>query len=316
LSNHDIARTGVTGAAANKLTCLSVEYSLTEHCNISCHACAHASPLLPEKFASVADFTRDLEALGAVFHASELRIVGGEPLLHPELLAFLHEGRRIGVADAVVVYTNGVLLHRMPDAFWRTIDELRVSIYPGVHRRLDEDACRRLATTHGVRLLFERYETFAQTLIGKRINDPALVRSIYRACGVATECHTVHDGRFYKCPMAPVMRSWLALHGTSYDSPPTDSVALHGNRHLRETLARYLDDRRPLAACSYCLGSSGQAVRHRKLNRAGCQAWLEEDSQVLIDAVRASHRPVNGVRRMAQLAKAALQKAGARRSER
>ena len=42
----------MTGAPANKLTRLSVEYSLTEHCNISCHACAHASPLLAEKFAA------------------------------------------------------------------------------------------------------------------------------------------------------------------------------------------------------------------------------------------------------------------------
>lgn len=306
----------MTGAAVNKLTRLSVEYSLTEHCNISCHACAHASPLLPEKFASLVDFTRDFEALDTAFHAHELRIVGGEPLLHPELLRFLNEGRRIGIADAMVVYTNGVLLHRMPDAFWQAIDELRISIYPGVRVRLDEDACRLLAAKHGVKLQFERYETFAQTLIAKRIDDPALVRSIYRACGVAVECHTVHDGRFYKCPMAPVMGSWLALHKTSYESPPGDGVALHGNRRLRETLARYLDDRDPLAACSYCLGSSGQAVPHRQLNRAGCQAWLDEDSQVLIDAVRAAFTPASGVQRMAERAKAALRKAGVRRPER
>jgi hypothetical protein len=316
LSNHDIARIGVTGAAATKLTRLSVEFSLTEHCNISCYACAHASPVLPEKFADLAGFTRDFEALATAFHARELRIVGGEPLLHPELLRFLHEARRIGIADAVVVYTNGVLLHRMPDSFWRAIDELRISIYPGVRRRLDEEACRGLAAAHGVKLLFERYETFAHTLIGKRIDDTALVRSIYRTCRTATECHTVHDGRFYKCPMAPVMGGWLALHKISYDSPPSDGVALHGNRHLHEALVRYLDDRAPLAACSYCLGSSGRSVTHRQLDRAGCQAWLEEDSQTLIDAVRVSLAPVSGVRRMAQLAKAALRKAGLRRPAR
>lgn len=301
---------------ANKLTRLSVEYSLTEHCNISCHACAHASPVLPEKFADLAGFVRDFEALGTAFHARELRIVGGEPLLHPELLRFLHEGRRIAIADAVVVYTNGVLLHRMPEAFWRAIDELRISIYPGVRRRLDEDACGRLAAAHGVKLLFERYETFAQTLIGKRIEDPALVRSIYRACRTATECHTVHDGRFYKCPMAPVMGGWLSRHKLRYDNPPTDGVALHGNRHLHEALSRYLNDPEPLAACSYCLGSSGRSVPHRQLDRAGCQAWLEEDSQVLIDAVRATLAPVSGARRMAEFARAALRRAGVGRSAR
>ena len=234
----------MTGAPANKLTRLSVEYSLTEHCNISCHACAHASPLLAKKFADLSDFTRDFEALAEVFHSRELRIVGGEPLLHPELLAFLREGRRIGIADTIVVYTNGVLLHRMPDDFWRLIDKLHVSVYPGVRRRLDEEDCARLCRTHDVELRIERFRTFDQTLISKHIDDPRLVKAIYRACHTATECHTVHGGRFYKCPMATLMSSWLALHKVDFESPASDGVALHGNPALQQDLERYLEQRR------------------------------------------------------------------------
>jgi organic radical activating enzyme len=270
----------------SKRTSLSVEYSLTEHCNIRCHACTHASPMLPEKFADPAAFVRDFEALAAVFHSSELRIVGGEPLLHPELLRILAEARRIGIADSIVVYTNGVLLHRVPEQFWRLIDELRVSVYPGVRRRLDDEACARLCDLHGVRLHFERYQTFDQTLIGKRIDDRRLVEAIYRSCHTATECHTVHEGRFYKCPMAPIMGSWLALRKIAFENAASDGVALHGNPTLRSDLDRYLGDPAPLAACSYCLGSSGPAVPHRQLNRAGCADWLEEDGQPLIDDVR------------------------------
>jgi len=281
-----IARTAVTGASAPKLARLSVEYSLTEHCNINCRACAHASPVLPEKFADLASFVRDFEALGQAFHSRELRIVGGEPLLHPDLLQFLAEGRRIGIADSIVVYTNGVLLHQVPDDFWRLIDELRVSVYPGVRRRLNDAACAKLCEANGVRLQFERYQTFGQTLLGKRIDDRRLVQAIYRSCRTATECHTVHEGRFYKCPMAAIMGAWLALRKIAFESPAGDGVLLHGNPTLRTDLERYLGDRVPLAACAYCLGSSGEAVPHRQLDRAGCAAWLEEDGQPLIDAVR------------------------------
>lgn len=286
----------MTGAPANKLTRLSVEYSLTEHCNISCHACAHASPLLPEKFAEVEDFIRDFEALATVFHSRELRIVGGEPLLHRDLLRFLEEGKRIGIADAIVVYTNGVLLHRMPEDFWRLVDKLHVSAYPGVRRRLDDEDCARLCQTHDVELRIEQFRTFDQTLLGKRIDDPRLVKAIYRACHTATECHTVHGGHFYKCPMAPLMSSWLALHRIDFDSPATDGVALHGNPALQRDLERYLASAVPLAACSYCLGSSGQAVTHRQLDRAGCSAWLEEDGQALIDDVARRLLPPRGLR--------------------
>lgn len=284
------------GVSVNKLHRLSVEYSLTEHCNISCHACAHASPLLAKKFADLSDFTRDFEALAAVFHSRELRIVGGEPLLHPELLAFLREGRRIGIADTIVVFTNGVLLHRMPEEFWRLIDKLHVSVYPGVRRRLDEEDCERLSRTHDVELRIERFRTFDQTLIGTRIEDPRLVKAIYRACHTATECHTVHDGRFYKCPMATLMSSWLALHRIGFESPATDGVELHGNPDLRRDLERYLANAAPLAACSYCLGSSGPAVTHRQLDSAGCSAWLEEDGQALIDDVARRLLPPRGLR--------------------
>ena len=286
----------MTGAPTTKLTRQSVEYSLTEHCNISCHACAHASPVLPEKFADLASFTSDFEALSGAFHSRELRIVGGEPLLHPELPRFLAEARRIGIADSIVVYTNGVLLHQMQDDFWHAIDELRISIYPGVRRRLDEEECARRCAAYGVRLHLERYQTFGQTLIGKRIEDRGLVRAIYRACHTATECHTVHEGRFYKCPMAPIMGSWLALQKIAFDSPASDGVALHGNPTLRADLERYLGDPRPLAACAYCLGSSGEAVPHRQLDRKGCEAWLEEDGQPLIDAVRLQLMGPPGVR--------------------
>lgn len=286
----------MTAAPVDKLTRLSVEYSLTEHCNISCHACAHASPLLPEKFADLDDFIRDFEALGAAFHSRELRIVGGEPLLHRDLLRFLEEGRRIGIADAIVVYTNGVLLHRMPDDFWRLIDKLHVSAYPGVRRRLGDEDCDRLCRMHDVELRIERFRTFDQTLIGKRIDDPRLVKAIYRACHTATECHTVHAGRFYKCPMAPLMSSWLALRRIDFASPAADGVVLRDNPALRRDLERYLGNAAPLAACSYCLGSSGQAVPHRQLDKAGCSSWLEEDGQALIDDVARRLLPPRGLR--------------------
>lgn len=282
-----------------KLTRLSVEYSLTEHCNISCRACAHASPLLPEKYADLEGFTRDFEALTRAFHSEELRIVGGEPLLHPQLLSFLREARRIGIADSIVLYTNGVLLHQAPEDLWSSIDELRISDYPGVRRRLTDAECAQLCETHGVTLYIERYKTFAQTLVGKRI-EAKLVKAIYRACQTATECHTVHDGRFYKCPMAPIMRSWLALRQIAFTSPASDGVDLHNNPTLRVDLERYLASPAPLAACNYCLGSSGETVPHRQLDRAGCSAWLDEDGQPLINAVEQRLMPARGLRSTVQ----------------
>ncbi|MFI5001750.1 MAG: radical SAM protein [Reyranellales bacterium] len=265
---------------------LSVEYNLTEHCNLSCYGCDHASPLLPEKYAVVEDFARDLEALARVFHSSELRIVGGEPLLHPKLFEFLREGRRIAVADAVVLYTNGVLLHEMPDELWDLIDVLHISVYPGVKRRLDDAECARRCEAHGVKLDIDHLPEFNRTLINQRIESKKLVEAIFLNCQTALECNTVYQGRFYKCAIAPFMGARLALQGIDFDNLASDGVSLHDNATLHEDLDGYLNSRKPLAACSYCLGSSGPQVAHHQLNRRGCAAWRKEDNQADIDSVR------------------------------
>ena len=270
-----------------KLTRLSVEYNLTEHCNLNCYACDHASPLLPRKFASVEEFSRDFTALARVFHSRQLRILGGEPLLHPKLLKFLTEARRIGIADELVLITNGVLLHEASEELWELIDELWVSAYPGVNRRLNDTQCAEICKAHGVRFHLMRVDSFNRTIINNRIDDPKLVKAIFRNCKLAGEisCHTVHEGRFYKCAIAPFMGSRLALRGITFDNRKVDGVSLHNNPKLYQDLDRCLNGPTPLAACSYCLGSLGPLVAHRQLNRDGRSHWLEEDNRPDIEGV-------------------------------
>jgi MoaA/NifB/PqqE/SkfB family radical SAM enzyme len=276
-------------APPKKLTRLSVEYNLTEHCNLSCYLCDHASPLLPKKFASLNDFSRDFNALARVFHSTQLRLVGGEPLLHPQLPLFLREARRIGIAESIVVITNGVQLHRAPSELWELIDQLWISVYPGVDRKLKDEDCAQICEAHNVQLRFGRMLEFNRTLLNKRIEDPNLTKAIFRECKNADDysCHTVYEGRFYRCSIAPFTRQRLAVRGVDFDNRSIDGVALHDNANLYEDLNACLNGRKPLAACSYCLGTSGPAVAHRQLNSRGRSNWLAEDSGPDIEAVRA-----------------------------
>ena len=276
-------------ASTSKLTRKSIEYNLTEHCNLSCYGCDHASPLLPKKFASLEAFSRDLQALAQVFHSQQIRIVGGEPLLHPNLINFLSEARRIGIADNIVLYTNGVLLHKAPDALWKMIDELRISAYPGIQRKLDDGKCAEICSAHNVRLRINYIAEFEVITINNRINDSELVKAIYRDCKSRSEwsCHTVYGGRFYKCPVAAFTSARLGLRRVTFDNVALDGVALHDNLNLYEELFQYLDAPTPLAACSYCLGSSGPSVVHRQLNNRSRSRWLEEDNRSDIEITRA-----------------------------
>ncbi len=259
----------------------SVEYNLADHCNLSCTACARGSPFLDTKFAEVEPFADELRRLAGALHTREIRIGGGEPLLHPRLLDFLRAARQSGIADHVVLITNGVLLHEAPEELWELIDGMWLSLYPGVKLRISIEECHRLAERHGVDLSVRQADRFSHILLNQRNEDAEAVELIYRSCKAAREwsCHTVHEGRFYKCSTAPFTRDRIGRLGGHFEENARDSVNLE-DPALPDALASYLADERPLAACAFCLGSSGPTVPNRQLNKQAVAASLAEDHRV------------------------------------
>lgn len=65
----------------------------------------------------------------------------------------------------------------------------------------------------------------------------------------------------------------------------SDSVPLHDNPNLEENLRLYIDDSRPLEACSYCLGSSGVRLAHRQMTKReiAAERGVNENIGDLID---------------------------------
>jgi hypothetical protein len=286
-------------AQTRKIERLAVEYNLTEHCNLACRGCDHASPLLPEKLAGLERFKADLGALGEVFHAKEFRIVGGEPLLHPGLSEFLTFARACRIADRLVLITNGVLLHKVEAPLFGLLDEVRLSVYPQVKLALPLERYAEIVRSHGARFTPIFQDRFYRTLLNERIEDPGLVRSIYRSCKMTGKwsCHAVYEGRYYKCSPAPFMRPRLARLGIALDSVG-DGIPLDAP-DLRARLARYLEDDRPLASCAFCLGTSGPLEEHQLLNKKGVEASWKEDHRGLIEGLRSGLRPMAGARPIA-----------------
>jgi organic radical activating enzyme len=263
-------------------------YTLLDHCNLTCHGCDHDSPLAPPRLTSLDEFRRDLGSLSQVLHAHDLRMGGGEPLLHPQVAAFFEVARASGVAERLTLVTNGLLLHKAPPRLWALIDGIYLSRYPGVALPEPLSFYEAMARQHGVFFDAADQSVFLHTLLNQRIDDRALVEAVYRECKMTGEwwCHTVHEGRYYKCSIAPFSRARMARLGVRY-RPEDDSVTLHSNPTLREDLARLLGRREPLSACDFCLGTSGPEESHRILDRRGVELWRTEDHAHAIAVTKA-----------------------------
>jgi hypothetical protein len=179
------------------------------------------------------------------------------------------------------------LLDRAPPEIWSVIDRLWISRYPGVALKLEDAEIQERAQQAGVELWMKESPQFRLTVLNTAIEDPAKVREIYRQCELSHvwSCHVVHEGRYYKCSPAPLTSARLSLVGVAFDNREQDGVALHDEPNLLERLGNYLADERPLAACTYCLGSRGPHIPVKQLNRKGLQAWLAEDHSRAVELV-------------------------------
>ena len=90
-----------------------LETHLVDHCNLKCKGCGHFSSLSEKRYTDVDIFKRDLMRLSGLFdNISRIRLMGGEPLLHPDVLGFVKSSRLAFPNADIWVVTNGLLLHK------------------------------------------------------------------------------------------------------------------------------------------------------------------------------------------------------------
>ena len=109
---------------------LSIDIGIVSHCNLNCKGCNHFSPIIPEEFISLEEFESDIRRL-AVLLSPKIRkigLLGGEPLLHPQIAEFVRLSREVFPKQEIEILTNGLLLDKQSEAFWRNCRECNVSI--------------------------------------------------------------------------------------------------------------------------------------------------------------------------------------------
>lgn len=94
------------------------EIGINYNCKLSCRGCSHLSPAFIKRFEVPAPIFNACSILGKYYHPKYIKLVGGEPLLHPDLLQVIDAIRSSGLSNYIQVVTNGQLLANMSDEFW------------------------------------------------------------------------------------------------------------------------------------------------------------------------------------------------------
>ena len=245
----------------------ALETHVVEHCNLRCADCCTLSPALLPAFVDPGALERELAQAARALRPHVVKLTGGEPLLHPELLRCLDAVRASGISERVSLTTNGLLLASLGDDFYSRIDRLTVSHYASAP--LHETLLARVRSScarHGVQLTVKDVARF-QRMDAFPARAPGETALAFDGCWLRVRCHMLHAGRFYACTRPPHLRSRLEAAGVAHGIGDDDGVALDEPR-LFERLLAYLQRDEPLRACRYCLGAAGGWSEHRQLPRS------------------------------------------------
>ena len=249
------------------------ELHVTEHCNLRCAHCCNTSPYLSKKTLAPAAIASTLSTMSKVLHADVFKIMGGEPLLHPEITEVLRVVKASGVGDVVRLFTNGLLLSKMDDAFWRELDHVTVSSYTSAPVKPEQIALiEEKARAFDVVLNIKPVDAFSQVMHDARRHDAAAIQQTWEHCWLRHRCLVARDGRFFMCTRSAYLTD---LHDRvtltePFDDPARrrdeDSVAVD-DPDLADKVLALLNRTVPLHACQFCLGGDGPREKHTQLSR-------------------------------------------------
>lgn len=240
------------------------ETNITTACTNTCICCDHYSPFQKPAFVDPEQIERDLIAAKRILRAGDYRLIGGEPTLHPQLLEIIDIAHRVGIADTVSVWTNGMRLRKMPSEFWEKADGIAVTVYPKlpaddlawIRNKVRETGRQYQEVNHNGR--------FNRTFSAQETNQADALR-MYATC-IYRSCNEYDNGWFYHCNNAAfISRLVLGL------PEGTDGINLY--TATEDEFRAYLDDRsKPYQSCYRCVQTKLIGVAWREVSR---EEWRE-----------------------------------------
>lgn len=191
-----------------------IEIDLVEHCNLKCKYCSHFSNIAEKSFYDVKKYEEDMEILANTMTGgklSKLQLLGGEPLLHPQINKLIEISRKNLPDTDLDIITNGILLDEMEPEFWETLVENDVVICPTLYPiNINWDSILSKAKKYGVRIMndgrdyvIEKEQTLSPIeYFYKGAFDLNGQQSTSRPKCSFNAVYSYKDGKLYRCFIA------------------------------------------------------------------------------------------------------------------
>ena len=225
----------------------SLEMHVVDHCNLNCAGCVHFSPCFPKKNPVFDVRMKDLEEMRKLFpDITILSLLGGEPLLSPDLCRYMEKARALFPHAEIQLITNGLLLPQMNEAFFACAREARITIVISEYKPTS-----RILSKITDRLISEKIEYTVRGLENKSVFNRSLsVRkdSIHEKYCLSDGCTAVSEGKIARCPTLLYIHQFNTFFN---EDLPSDGIYRISDFHDGKELKKCMEERVPL--CDYCV---------------------------------------------------------------
>lgn len=239
----------------SKLNLKSLDFVISERCSLKCADCSN----LMQYYASPVNFSKSeiLESLrsllGVADAISELRVIGGEPMIHPDFYDIVAELGRMPQIDGIAVYTNGTIpLHEEKST---RLDGNRVffniSNYAGLSGNTETlaKALEKRQIPYHVENV-TRWTSCSSFEKHDRTNEELRVFTTNCCVKNAT---TLLKGALYRCPFIGNAMNLRAIPDTPRDKLDIAALRQMDMGEARKNLKDFLFSP-DIASCDFCAG--------------------------------------------------------------
>lgn len=179
----------------------TMEIHVAEHCNLNCKNCSMFCGLVETcDFPCYQEFEEGIKQLKNFFpHIKKFRIIGGEPLLNPELDKYICLIRNVYPYTDIRLISNGILVTKMSDQLIQTITDNDVTFivtqYISLKHSIDE--INRFLSKTGIRYIVTEAVLEFQKIYNA-LGDSDIDENFYR-CHWKGSCATMYGTKIATC---------------------------------------------------------------------------------------------------------------------
>ena len=250
-----------------------LQFHIIDNCNLNCRRCQHFSNIAEQNsFADFGKIEMDFKRLRELFDdINTIAILGGEPLLNPELIKYIEMIRSLFNNSRLEVITNGILVRQMSDELISTIKRndvfVNISYYPVLENSIEDMV--RFLTEKGLHFhVGNHIDEFSKKIMLNK-DDCSLeeLQDRYSNCRDAC-CTTLREGKIYPCYLPAT--SFLLNEKYGCDIQQKDSgVDIYGDVTGIEIVERLAE---PFEICRHC--GNDEMFRWEQTINAKLEDWV------------------------------------------